>query len=304
MAVTLGRRYVAAPPFTPLPYGLLSITEPLAEGTTRWESGVEYQPDVCVEALSTWDDCIVTGSHIVGVNTKSPVVTGMGVMGAEPFTVYSWIRCSPVGMWEEYEARTVSALTNGEGRAVERTFWTGIAGGLAVPIQHLASDSVVTDASGAVLQTAASVVTTGAPVDVVEAIGSLECELAECYGGVGIIHVPRTALAHLAAHDLIERDGQRLRTIGGNLVAAYSSNNREGPNGTAPASGQAWFYATGNLQIRRSTIRNSRREDALDRTENTMVYIAERTYVIDWDCCHFAAQVSLGGIVTGGSQAA
>lgn len=304
-AVTIGRRYVAAPPFTPLPFGLLSVADPLSEGTTRWEAGVEYQPDDCGEALITIDECIISGAAVSGVGTKAPSATGIGVNAAEPFTVYSWILCSPVGVYEEYEQRTINALSNGEGRAVERTFWTGVIGGVEQFIQHLASDETITDPFGAVMQTAATPVTTGAAIDVVEAIGLLEGNLAECYGGVGVIHVPRQALAHLVAYDLAERDGQRLRSPGGNIIAAYSSNNREGPNGVAPAAGQAWFYATGNLQIRRSGIRTiSQLPEALNRSENSMVLIAERTYVIDWDCCHYAAQVSLGGIITGGVQAA
>jgi hypothetical protein len=39
--------------------------------------------------------------------------------------------------------------------------------------------------------------------------------------------------------------------------------------------------------------------DWLDRSENTMKVIAERTYLLGYDCCLFAVAVSLGGIVTG-----
>jgi hypothetical protein len=39
--------------------------------------------------------------------------------------------------------------------------------------------------------------------------------------------------------------------------------------------------------------------EALDRARNDVVLVAERTYVIGWDCCHFAVPVRLGGIPTG-----
>jgi hypothetical protein len=271
---------------------LLSVaTLPSTEGDPHWQAGVEYQPDVCDPAGVTTDGCPL-GTII----TKAPNVTGMQARGSDPFTVYADIQCSPVGSIDEYQARTDAALTNGEARAVESVFWTGTAGAETIR-PHLAEDTAVFDSRGILMQTAATVVTTGA--DIVEAMGLLEGELAECYGGVGVIHVPFTALAHLAANTLVVREGDQLRTtLGGTLVAAYSSNNRQGPTGADPAAGQAWLYGTGAITVRRGQIvHTSALAEALDRSENTMVYIAERTYVISVDCdCHLAAQASLLGL--------
>lgn len=304
MSIDRAMADVASPPFTPIKYDLLATVDVLTPTDSRWENGVQFQPDACEAALTTWDRCAATGGGSGIAATKSPSTTGIGLRGAEPFTVYAWILCSPVGHWDDYERRTTTALTNGELRAMESVFWTGVVQGQDVN-PHLAEDAAITNSAGVLVQTAASVVTTGAAVDVVEAVGLLEGSLSSCYGGEGIIHVPRSALAHLAANMLVVQDGTVLRTMGGTKVAAYASNNREGPTGAAPAAGQAWFYATGAVQLRRSAIRvTSREQEALNRTENTMVFIAERTYVIDWDCCHLAAQVSLGGVITGGSQAA
>jgi hypothetical protein len=133
-------------------------------------------------------------------------------------------------------------------------------------------------------------------VDVVEALGLLEGQLAACYGGVGVIHVPRMAIPHLAWGMQVIQSNTQLHTPNGNILAAYSSNNTEGPSGAAPAAGQTWIYGTGMPMIRRSAPFVTQLRESLDRSENSMVMLAERTYDIGWDCCHFAAQVSLPGV--------
>jgi hypothetical protein len=30
-----------------------------------------------------------------------------------------------------------------------------------------------------------------------------------------------------------------------------------------------------------------------------VIFVAERTYVVAWDCCHFALPISIGGVVGG-----
>lgn len=289
MAVDLARVPVSSPTFTPLSFGLLSAAEIVTEGGTKWELGIDLTPNACEEAGTTVAPCPTPTSI-----TKAPNITGVDNRGAEAFTVFAEIICNPVGFDDvEFQDRTVAALTNGEGRAVERVFWTGAAGGTTIE-PHLAANAESIDARGFVMQTAATVVT-GSAMNVTRAIGLLEGALSNCYGGEGVIHVPREALAHLSAATLIYRDGQRLRTQGGNIIAAYSPNLRTGPAGTNPAAANDfWFYATGAVNIRRSGVRviGADMTAALNRSENTIVMIAERTYVINWDCCHFAQQVT------------
>lgn len=290
MAVDLARVPVASPAFVPLSYGLLSASSLPSDGIDRIGHGIDFTPDSCAEASTTTSPCPSPGTI-----TKAPTVTGIGTYGAEAFTVYAEIQCGPVGLQDgELRARTAALLTNGEGRAIENTFWTGAAGAATIR-PHLAEDTAVIDTRGLTIQTAATVVT-GASMNVIRAIGLLEGMLADCYGGEGVIHVPRMALAHLDAAQLVHKDGQRLRTIGGNIIAAYASNNRQGPAGTNPAApNDVWFYATGAVDIRRSDIMWIGAEVAagLNRSENMNVLIAERTYVINWACCHYAQQVTL-----------
>lgn len=296
--------------FSPLPYGLLSAVQLVDDPDPHWAMGIEWQEDVCDVPFT------VTGAPCGAGITKAPVVTGIGGRAAQPFAVVAWVPCAPIGQGENLErirARTERVLTNGESRAVENVFWSGdVTGtgtaspGTGVVFPHLAHDAVVMgESQGAFaieLQSAASVITSGTGVDIVEGMAGIEAALASCYGGQGVIHVPAAAVPHLAAWSLIERQGNRLVTKMGHIVAVYASGNRQGPTHANAPSGQGWIYGTGALFGRRSAIRQRGRTagEVIGRADNSTVYIVERTYVIGWDCCHFAAQVALGGIDSGG----
>lgn len=303
----------AGPAYKPLRFGLLSAVEqPLSQD--HWRMGLLRQPLVCDGTDSILAlPCIVTGGP-----TMVPTVTGAPGVASDPFRVYAWLPCATVGWGDDLgdlKARTEAALTNGEARAVEHIVWTGIptatgVGGAGPMYPHLAANaSVPASAMGAMTvekQPAATVLTSGTAIDVVEAIGLLEGALASCYGGEGVIHVPRSALAHLHTRCMVEQQGQQLRTLGGNVVAAYSSNDRMGPDGTTPAAGQGWFYATGAVQLYRSgiNVRGQTPAEFVGRKDNSTVYLVERTYAVTWDCCLLAAQVQLGGIVSGAAGSA
>lgn len=295
MVVSAGQPLVAAPTRTPLSYGLLSVSQTPVDTDEHWQFGVRYEVDPCTVDRLTFEVCPVSGSPELKQATDA-----WSMRSANAMTVYSLIQCGPVGTWDDYEARATRAFTSGEARAVEREFWTGERGYLP----HLAEDTAQNQTgpfdSTVTLQTAATPVVTGASVDVVEAIGLLEEALAGCYGHEGVLHVPPAAVAHLKAKTLITTDGPRFRSPMGHLVAAGAGYTGSSPAGVAPASGIYWFYATGALAVRRSAIRVvSPREQALNRATNGMVFVVERTYVIGWDCCHFAVPVRLGGEISG-----
>lgn len=287
------------PSFTPLRYGLLSAAQPITDPDPHWQLGTVVQLDACGVPLTvTGGPCSASGI------TKAPTVTGLAASAAEPFSVYAWIDCATVGHGDDLAdliTRTEQLLTNGEGRAVEQVVWSGVASNGTVR-PHLAEDTQeFSDAMGAQtieLQSAATVVTTGAPVSLVEGFALVSGALAACYGGEGVIHVPATAVDHLANQGVIERQGAQLRNLLGHVVAAYASGNREGPTGAEAAAGQGWIYGTGALMVRRSPIKRLglRPGDFVRRDINSTVYVVERTYVVDWDCCHIAAQVTIPGV--------
>ncbi len=276
--------------FTSLPYGLWDTLQTPSPDGVHWQQGVTWE-DRCPTGDSTYDECLsVTGT---GAPPEPPAKTANVVQtnrGALPFTVYAEFDCSPVGLGNA-QSVAQDALARVEQQQVEEAFWTGVAGGQTVVFPHLAANSEVLDGD-IVLQTVATPVVTGA--DAVHALGVLEQELAECYAGQGLIHVPRSALATLSAWNLIREDNGRLLTPGGNLVVAGGGYPGTGPDGSAPADGTTWIYATGAAWAYRSDVYFSQVRDSLNRSSNTLRMLAERTYLVGFECCHLAAHIVLG----------
>lgn len=288
-----GARQIIDPPaFTPLPYGLWDAAQKPAPAGPHWQQGITWI-ERCPTGGSTYDECLaVTGTG--GPPPEPPAKTDnvdQAFRGATPFTVIAEFDCSPVGL-RDAETVASDALARVEQQQVEAAFWTGVAGGQEVVFPHLAADAEVVDGQDIVLQPVASAAVTGA--DAAQALGELEAELADCYAGQGVIHVPRVVLPTLAAWNLItERDG-RLYTTAGNLVVVGGGYTNSGPDGSAPADDTAWIYATGAVFGYRGDVQVSSPRDSIDRSANTMRMIAERTYVIAFECCLLAAHLTLG----------
>lgn len=291
------RPVVDGPAFTPLPYGLWDAAQHPAPDP-HWRQGVTYI-ERCPDAAVTYDECLaVTGT---GGAPPAPAAKADNVdqrfRGATPFTVFAEFDCSPVGL-ADAERAAVDALARIENWQIERVFSTGSTGGITSAFPHLAADAEIVDAQGITLQTAASAVVTGAGVDVADGLGRLEAELAACYGGQGVIHIPTSALPTFAAWDLaVLRDGL-LYTPRGNLLVVGSGYANTSPAGVAAPAGSAWIYATGAVFGYRSDVFFTRSRESFDRAENTMKMIAERTYVLGFECCLIAALVDLGVPVT------
>lgn len=301
------RQIVDSPTFTPSQFGLLSVVQTPTPRDGHWQNGVTWS-SYCPENMgdTTYDECLaVTGAPEGAVpepTTKSANVDHV-MRGATPFTVYTRFDCSPVGN-EEAQRIATAALGQVEEWQVERTFWTGLVDGRTIAFPHLAASAQVVDNAGIVLQPTASTAVTGVAVDVATGLGRLEQALADCYGGRGVIHVPLEALATLDAHTLLRpvggRDassgqfGRQLETLAGNLVAVGAGYPGTGPTGTDPGTTTTWLYATGPVFMYRSSIKVNPFSSTVDRNNNTIEMIAERTYVLGFDCCLHAVQVELG----------
>lgn len=277
------RMFVDPPRYQPLGFGLLSVVQWVDETDKHWMNGIEFQPDSFADAHLTAEKCFDGDGEVAA---KTPT-DGIDTRCANPVTVYSELECSALGHWDDYKARTVTALDNGQGRPLETAFWTGVTGEEPL-FPHLAADEL------AECQTAAVVVSgAGAPVPWQIGIARLEAALADCYGGVGVLHMPYWVAAILVSEMYLIPDKDKLRTRLGNLVAAGTGYPGTGPDGsTSPANG-SWVYATGAMTGRQSVVDIGRREESLDRTNNSMVMVAERTFVFAWDGCHLAAQINL-----------
>ena len=277
--------------FTPLPHGLWdSVQRPSPDGV-HWQNGVTWV-DRCPTGDTTYDECIAATG--VGAPPEPPAKTAnvsQESRGALPFTVIAEFHCSPVGIGE---AQTIAqdALARVEQQQLETAFWTGLAADQEVVFPHLSADAEVVDGE-VVLQPVASPVVTGA--DVAHGLGLLEQELADCYKGQGLIHVPRSALPTLAAWKLARLDDDgRLVTPAGNLIVVGGGYPGTGPAGEAAAAGTTWIYATGAAWGYRSDIYFTQVRDSLDRSSNTLRMQAERNYLIGFECCLLAAHIVLG----------
>ncbi len=287
-----GSRPIVNPPaFTPLPYGLWDAADHPAP-PDHWRQGVTWI-DRCPAGDTTYDECItVTGA---GSPPAPPAKTDNVVQefrGATAFTVFAEFDCSPVGL---NDAATIAAesLARVEHSQIEAAFWTGTAGGQpGIVLPHLAEDAEVLDSSGIVLQPTATIAVTGD--DVAVGLGQLEQQLDQCYGGEGVIHIPRFALPTFVASLLVQVVNGQLRTMSGNRVVVSGDYPGTSPAGAAPAAGTSWIYATGPVFAYRSDVFATQTRESFDRAENTMKMIAERTYVIGYTCCLLAALVTIG----------
>lgn len=299
-----GRALISAPPFTPLRYGLLSVaTDATATAPTHWQAGITWQSH-CPDGNGTYDDCVIDNAIGTGTIADPPIkvaTTGFDLRGATPFTVYARFDCSAPGFWEQGNDRAIEALTRVEGFEVERIFDTGIAprqgGSPVTAYPHLRGPALVADDTGAVLQPPVEIITT-TPVDIVEALGRLEAALAECYHGQGVIHVPTRVAAELSSNFLITKQGDQLITTVGNRVALGSGYSGGSPTGVV-TDDVAWIYATGAVFYYRSDVMIIENTAIFDRSNNTMEALAERQYVIGWDCCLLAIPVYVGGVESG-----
>lgn len=285
-------------PFTAPQFDLLSTATQLDLPDAHWRMGITWEP-LCPESSGTYDPCtavIDQGGDVVRAPAppEKSATTEWQTRAATAFTAYSRIDCSPVGQWEQLSESNQQALIRSEARFVETAFWSGAAGGQTVVFPHLAADSIVED-GGDVLQPAATTVT-DTPQSISVGIGMLEDAMRDCYPGVATIHMPiRLAALAAEAHLLTSRSGRMFTTSIGSkvIVGDYPGT---APDGTT-TEGATWMYATGEVFFAREpTPTRFSMAESFDRSVNTVEMIAERTYVIGWDCCLLAIPIDNGEV--------
>ncbi len=281
-----GRVTVPAPAFTPLSYGLLSVAQDMtSQFDSHWEAGITWMP-LCSTPDSTYDECLtVTGVGAVPEPEAKSTTFSNVRRAATPFTVYARKDCSTPTFWEELPEQIREAVFQGEGWQVERSFWTGISAGAAGVVHpHLASAAeLIHDLD--ILELEVDDVS-ASPVHVREGLGLLEEGLANCYRGQGVIHVPVALATHLIAWGLIRQIEGRWVSPAGNLVSIGAGYLGSSPSTPGIVTSEVrWMYATGAVFYARSNLRDFTRTEMLDRDDNTIEALAERTYVVGWDCC-------------------
>lgn len=312
---------VAPPTFDPSLYGLLSVAQPRFDETdVHWQNGIRYQA-LCGMGGTVFDPCIVDNASDSNVE-KDPTAETVWVEHG-PVTTYAEWQCSPVGHTDDQmRAMATDQLARTEQWQLEAAVWSGQqrlgtdAQGPGDLVARLASNEEIFSSglgTSVMLQSAATVVgPTGTPLDLVEALQRVEAQFRACYGdGLGVVHIPVSLGLMGWRSNAFKADGPILRTQTGHRVSLGAGYTGFGPGsdtsgGESPPANTAWIYMTGPVVAYRGQVNVLGDFTAsFDRASNTITYIAERTWVLGWmGCCHFAALVSTGGIVTGQPQSA
>lgn len=252
---------VTAPPVVPFRYGLLSVatfeTPPARPNANAWEAhGVVYAGDSCGPQGGIWPSpCAPGGGPADPPADPKSIQDGLEFSQGVPFTIYESARCLAMG------------FPDADGKARRR---------LALHEQHWVETWADANAFTGARQLAG-----GAATPLVRAWALLEDEIADVYGGLGVIHVPRWAYGALPERRLIERDAARYRTPLDNLVAIGAGYSGNSPAGAAPAADQVWLYATGPVKAFRSEVFS---RESFDQQRNTRTAVAERVYALTFDC--------------------
>lgn len=266
----------------PLRYGLLQAAlGPFDLPIHARNGGLQFVSSICGEGVGYEIECIDDQ------NSKADAF-GLGtatILGA-PFMVFATLVCPAVGYTpQELEGLVVEKLKSVEQAVVEEIFSTstfGQAPGL------VAGDGIVTLAGAG--DTSTQVLS---ELERAMYCGTGDVDVA--YGPRAVIHIPIPLLNDLKERRIIEFDGTRWRTPMGTTVSAgcYANND---PDGAAPADGVFWMYITGQTAIWRtpdSAIQTIPIEGALNRTTNQVLMLAEREYVVAYECEGFAKPVTL-----------
>lgn len=265
-------------PTFPLRYGLFqAAVGPLDLPVHGRNGGLRYVTSICADGFGYDIACIgATASKTASFVAGSTTVTGT------PFLVYATQTCGTVGFtFEEQRSMVVERLKSVEQGVVEDIFSqsnNGQAPGL------IAADGITT--------------VVGAGDTITDVVGELERAMycgAVSYGPPAYLHVPIPAFLRMKQEHLIEFDGTRWRTPTGTVVSTGCYAN-EDPAGAAPADGVFWLYITGQTTIWRtpdSQIQVAPVEGSLNRATNQFLMLAEREYVVTYECGGFAKAVTL-----------
>lgn len=198
---------------------------------------------------------------------------------ALPFVAYATRVCGSVGFTPtESIGMVTDKLRATEQAAVELIF----------------ADQLFDQSPGLANNPAVVTVPAVAGTNFADQIGRLEAAFYLAYGQQGVIHAPLRAGMHMSAQRLLWPDRDHpmpgnqgvWRTDSGSAVSIgnYSGNS---PLGVAPAAGTQWIYMTPPVKIWAqpdSQLKIVPVEGTLNRTTNQETWLAERNYVMGFEC--------------------
>jgi hypothetical protein len=242
---------VEAPPVVPLPYGIFSVAEPRLSTDDHWRLGVQWQSQACSATKVTTGPCIDPEVEPLDKDDYC------SVSQYEPFTVYAYNNDDVIGhSIDEHLANTIQRLVATEQRSVEEQLWSSLVANSVSTISLTAFNPGVV-------------------------LGYLEQQLAENYGGQGAIHMNRLTATYL--WEYLQVQGGRLVTKLGTPVVAGA-----GYDALVSPLDEFTMFASGPLVIYRGDV--DTRQSALDRAINQASIIAQRDYVLGWDCVAYGVE--------------
>lgn len=264
---------VTGPTRQPNPYGLFSVLSfPPAGADQKWQNGIRWETTGC-EAASGVGDPNCAPDSTTGV--PRGFADGSGVSDASPFYVYGSRVCTPVGTSpEDLTGKALGNLIAREEERVEQALWTGDLGSRNYP------DEAVNVLPGALAST---------PQTISFAVAALEGWLADNYGSLGVLHMPRfTAQLGVDAGALTAKGSGLFTNLGTPVVAGTGYTHS-----TAEATyGQATIYATPPLfGYRTDPLLFDNGANLFDSSSNDLRAMAERGYVIGWDECDAVGKI-------------
>lgn len=253
-----------APIPSPRPFDLLAAATLVDPANLRWLGGAWTGGDVPGPA-NTHDPCS-SGTDRVKASAGDIAQQMTGT-----FNVYLTGFCTAQSIGPDprfWTDRLEMAFQVYEGAAVERVLATGDG--------HSTLGPYLGDGNMEVLG--------GGAVPALTALEMFETEIA--LAGGGMVHVaPATATALLHA-GVIEPRNNVMRTKLGTPVAVGAGYIGAVPDGAgALGTREEWAFASGPIQIyRRDTIETvpANYAEAFDRSNNDVLYIAERPYLFNW----------------------
>lgn len=272
--IITNRQIVAAPPTGALRYGLFNAATMADLDARGIGAGYQWVSDTCGSDAVVYD-------QTCEVSPAKPFTEGSDTFGSDPFWVIARKRCGTVGRTAvEAQSAALRALATSEQTRVEEVLWTG--SGL---VGH---EPVLTTAG-------ATIVVPSAP-GAGAAISALEEAFYSVHGYVGTIHV------NMAAEGALKDAGMLDRRVAGtwvtpvdSLVSLGAGYGITGPGGVAPTAGFVWAFMTPQVVVWRQLIDQVSATATLDRVANQWDTLAERVYVVAYDCQDsiFAVQVPL-----------
>lgn len=246
---------VVGAPRVPLPFGLFSVLVPRVDASARWENGVRWETLTCDPVGGRGAADCDPEAEVIGLPKELGANAG-DYGDALPFTVYGHYTCSPIGNTPaQAQAKADAHLIAREEARAERALWTGDLGNTP-NIQAEAEDL-------------------GGFATWWAGVAALEQHLAETYGSQGVLHMSRaTALSQFKDGSLISRNGRLMTPLETPVVAGTGYPDEAIAITPALFGYRSEIFASSAVPY-----------DLLDRKQNNLTAIAERTYLLGFDPC-------------------